>query len=632
MSDDSTYLGLCVRVFDDLCAQLPCYTPRHANMDRATYLKRYSQEGMSFLTKTLPALGKHLESALESGTFKPYPAFERGKGQATPNFLGPLFKEIFDEDGVILDSANAKCIGAIRQVCYFMYKFDSDYPPALVDKVVNDFVDVDKSLKHCEEIDRQQRLLLTIAGSWLFRIFHDFDPHGILPRPGPGASASGTHESQRFEPLCHYSIVHEQYPYYRYFYMGSMHVGDRLNAYRSLPRKEFATSQMRIVPKDSRGPRLICMEEQELMFLQQGLGDAMRKHMERHPLTKGHVNFRSQEVNRVLAQASSITREFATLDMKEASDRIARLLVSILFERLPKLRNCLLALSTPAIRLPNGDVVQVNKFAPMGSSLCFPIMSIVHYALGVAAMHVHTAKPVKALAKNLYVYGDDIIVKSEYASCLFETFPLFGLEFNRGKSFVSGYFRESCGMDAFKGINVTPQRIKRRFFDGQDPRNLSAVMDMYRNFKAKGFNCMAAMLRTLVDSRYGKFPVVGFGSPFLGWCTESYETDIETALREDFCGPLSPSEASSRRNGLKLVWHSDWQTYTCSARVIETEPDCAMLGGWEQLMRSNLSALRDSTYLDGRWSKKEIFYQRLPLRRIHGLSSNWLPPYSPLNC
>jgi hypothetical protein len=552
--------------------------------------------------------------------------------------MGPMFKELFDEHGAVLGSPNANCVRLIRQACYFFYKFDTEYPPDLEAKTIQSFVEVDESLTHVsekfEDLTREQRLVVTIASFTLERVFSNFDPADIAPRPGPGASASGTCRAERYEPKVLFSRIHESYPYYRYFYMGRKHLLDRASTYRALPRKEAGTSLLRLVPKDSRGPRIICMEEQEYMFLQQGLGDALRRHVESDKMMCGHVNFRDQSINRQLALRSSVTREYATLDMKEASDRISRNLVFHLFARCPDLRRCLLALSTPEIRLPDGKVIQARKFAPMGSSLCFPIMSVVHYVLALAAIHVATAHPIKAIAKSVYVYGDDIIVSTEYVDPLFRTFPLFGLMFNTGKSFRAGSFRESCGMDAFQGWDVSPQRLKRRFFDGQDPRNISAVMDIYRLLNLKGFAKTSRALRSVVTRRYGAYPLVAEKSPFLG-----YTVQESAFLSDDFLesvARISPTGGNYRKvriqrewsiacEGLDLLWDVDLQTMTTSARVMKTEPEASMLGGWEQLMRANLHTLQGSEHLDGRWSRQEIVYQRVPYRYLISAGSNWLP-------
>jgi len=253
----------------------------------------------------------------------------------------------------------------------------------------------------------------------------------------------------------------------------------------------------------------------------------------------------------------------------------------------------MLALSTNSTRLPNGRVVAMKKFAPMGSSLCFPIMSVVHFALGVAGMHLYTGQPIKALAKKLYVYGDDIIVASEHVDTLFKVFPQFGLMFNEGKSFRKGPFRESCGYDAFKGSNVSPQRLKKRFLDSQDPNNLRSAIAMEVNLRDAGFKSTAVMLKRIVESRWGMFPLVSRGSSVLGWVE-----DDPSYLFEQEC--------------LKRRFHRPTQSVQIRARVVETRADCSMAGSWEQMMRANLHTLKSSTRLDERFQRIDILWRWMP--------------------
>lgn len=635
-ADDSIYLGAFFRLFDDLINVLPEYVVKHATRDRLTCKRRSFTEGMSFITKTLPRLGKHLESALEHGTFEPFVGIAKEKGRTTPLFLTAMFKEVFDDEGTILPHPNPDCIRAIRQVCYFLYKLEAGVDVETERKAIKDFVSVDQSLEKQGNWSREERLLLTIARSFIVRILSGFDPADIRPRPGPGASASGTHKSERYEPLVHYEQIHKKYPYYRYFYMGSLHLADRRNAYLALPRKQHGRSLLRLVHKDSRGPRIICMEEQEYMFLQQGLADALRHHIENNVITQCHVNFGCQEINRELARRGSINGEYATLDMKEASDRISRVLVRELFSGLPELCDCLCALSVPVIELPDGTLHTMAKFAPMGSSLCFPIMSIVHYALAVACIHMRTARPTAAIAKDLYVYGDDIICRTEDVPHLFYGFPKFDLIFNQGKSFYRGDFRESCGLDAFQGWDVTPQRFKKRFFDGQDPSDIRSAMDMVNALRSAKYDQTSRFLRCALESRYGTFPVVSKDSPFFGWHADENQQVISHDL-------IDVVMDGSRRNNdvlnryfvtkadraaiaaLDPQWDSALQQLTVKALVMETKSDASMAGGWEQLMRSNLDSLRSSVRLDGRFARHTLSYERLPYHDLCSPRSTWLP-------
>jgi hypothetical protein len=116
---------------------------------------------------------------------------------------------------------------------------------------------------------------------------------------------------------------------------------------------------------------------------------------------------------------------------------------------------------------------QLSMFAPMGDPLCFDVLSIVCWSLALSAILIKkydikefqrsTVMLVKKHAadvsrKNLRVFGDDVAVSREYTSVVCDGLEAANLKVNRDKTFSAGSFRESCGMDAFKGVDVTPMR------------------------------------------------------------------------------------------------------------------------------------------------------------------------------
>lgn len=613
---DHNYAQLHATLFDDVAALCPEYSLLERDRDKETVAQRFLAEGFSFFTRTLPALGKHFDNALETGTFVPFPGFRREKGRTTPCFLRGLFKEVFDEEGRLC-VRNAEAIRYLRQLLYFQYKLEMEYDQHVVDEVIQNFIAVDQGLPNTGDLDSTHQRIQRVARHFIGVVFSGLEPRDIIPRPGPGASADGTPSVERFEPKTHYNVIHQIYPYYDYFYCRSgfdggrfEHLCERAAAYRALPRVEAGVSLMRAVPKDSRGPRIICMEPQEYMFLQQGLGDAIREHLERHPLTCGRVNFHTQVVNQDLAHASSIDRGYATLDMKDASDRISRDLVHELFSDVPKLRDALIALSTPRTLLPDGTTIESRKFAPMGSSLCFPIMSIVHYALGLAAIRLRTSLSFKALAKDsLYVYGDDLIVRTPYASHLFEAFPHFGLMFNRGKSFVDGFFRESCGKDVYMGVDVTPQRLKQRFLDrtsGQrrpEVDKFVAARDMAYNLRIAGYEHTSSLIRLLFSTAKGvginfSFPTVVKDSTCAGWFVDDPDL-VELP-------PVAP------------VWQRRYQRHTYAVRTIAEAQGASMIGCWERLLRTLVLRMEDSSRSSNRFTRRFFRVRRMPVQSFFG--------------
>jgi len=603
MARNSVYLGIVLRVFDDFCAISPLYVTRDALRDQNTVRARYKAEGHAFVSKTLPALGKHFEKSLAQGTFEPMPAFKRATGRTTPAFLGSLFKEVFDATGTINGTPSVEAVRLIRQACYVIYKLEDEFSDSIADEALRAFEATDRDLRQCEVLSTDQKITLDIANSICRGIFAFVDFEGILPRPGPGSTACGTHPALRYEPHVRYSNIDEIYKYADYFYCHTEHVGAvGTTAEHALPNCRDGVSKVRLVNKEYEKPRIICMEPHEYMWFQQGMGSLMRETMQHHPLTAGHVNFDDQSVNQALALQASVDGYYATLDMSEASDRISRPLVAAVFDGVGAERDGidlatrLVALSNRRAQLPDGRVIELNKFAPMGSSLCFPTMSLVHFALAVALISRATLLPIKAIAKEVYVYGDDIIVPARYAHILFKEFPIFGLKFNQGKSFVSGHFRESCGMDAFRGENVTPVRLKSRFLDPGAPseraKALLSAQAVEWGFRSKGYHTVAKFIRESVESQWGEFPRVTQGSAVCGWI------DDPAAVARQFSTVRGTTDQKS-------------QSIIYRQRCFAVKPDVMMIDSWERLLRAYTHVWEGSKTLTGRRSDKCIVWRQV---------------------
>lgn len=537
--------------------------------DTKYLLKRFDEEGFGFVTKTLPAFGKHFDKCLLEGKWTVYPSFKKDRRGVLPLLLNGLLSRVFNHDGTLLkvERVDTDAIRLIRQFAFMFYKLELDYPKELVDGTIKNFVDTDNELRIMDNIEPERAAIILEAQKLVYSVFKTMDPEDISPRPGPGQNADKIDVEGRYEPHVLYKEIHEVYPYYRYFYCSSSHLLDRVREYRVLPRRTSGTSKLSLVPKDSRGPRIICMEPPEYMWLQQGLGRKMMAHIESHPLTRGHVNFYDQTINGKLALEGSRTQQWSTLDMKEASDRISTSLVELLFDDLPRLKARLIALSTKYIELPDGSTLKKRKYAPMGSALCFPVESIIHYALAYAAYKVHNPGVHRSeILKNIYVYGDDLIVKQGYEEPLFQEFPQYGLKFNEAKSCYTGYFRESCGIDAFYGVDITPQKVKKLHLTRGDGSALSTQLAMFHGFYKRGLWEIARVWQDWITSVVGYLPYVTEESGNLGWIVD--QKYIELANKE------------TRRK-----WCSSTQQWLLLVRKICARPNRSMIGGWETLMR-----------------------------------------------
>lgn len=505
----------------NLCSALIVDDPFAANSqklltkDLEVLTKRFFAEGLSFLTKTLPKLGKALDLGLVEMKFNIPRGFKTQKDGNRPAFLQAYFNLIFSEDGSLRPDASPEAVLHLRQILFFAYKLNLPYHPDQESVVIDRFKETDDGLNL--QLSEELELTLDLASRITETVFSGFDPKDILPRHGPGAVATGERLEEKWDFSRLYSGIHQYYPYYEYFIVGKgRELLDRLEWYRSLRRLSRGIAKVVLVPKDSRGPRLISAEPLEYQWVQQGLGRKMVTHLEQaSTLTSGRINFTRQEVNRRLALSSSTSGAFATLDLQDASDRVSLEVVQRVFNRTPGLLRALEATRSEATFLPNGEVVTLKKFAPMGSALCFPVEAYVFWVLIVAATVREARLPLKQAAREVYVYGDDIIVPTEWASRCIQVLESVGLKVNRQKSCITGNFRESCGMDAFKGVQVTPIRLRHQYTDrSSDGTVLSGYAELANQLARRGYARTVELVWKKLEKTYGVIP---YGTPLASY-------------------------------------------------------------------------------------------------------------------
>jgi len=468
----------------------------HTAMEKTVSIvrSRTRSEGISFLTKTLPKLGKMLDIALVDGCLAGISdlRFATEPESELPLFMGEFFSEVFDKRGKLLPSPCVESVCVLRQVLYLFYKYELPYTAEQEHEVISQFEKTEDDLAivdvHLREIrDELHQLpsatkrgvtasMLTVAREARYalqKVFSHFDPTDIVPCHGPGAVATKQQLWAKHEWTNVSSRISQMYPLDAYFCASLGHVCDEYGHGFSVSDK-CLPARVCLVPKDSRGPRLISSEPVDFQWIQGGLRKAIVALVERHPLTRDHVRFTTQEFNRQYAQYGSVDGNVATLDLKEASDRVSLELVRLLFPEhiCAYLESC----RSLATVLPCGRELLLRKFAPMGSSLCFPIMALTIWAL------LYAAAPDEDTRKRVLVYGDDVIVPRGYSRDAIETLEAFGLLVNASKSCTKGLFRESCGLDAFRGFEVTPLRLRTVWSSSRSPDVYSSWISYANSF------------------------------------------------------------------------------------------------------------------------------------------------------
>lgn len=201
------------------------------------------------------------------------------------------------------------------------------------------------------------------------------------------------------------------------------------------------------VPKDGRKDRTIAIEPTGNVYLQLALDDYIKRRL-RDIIG---IDLRSQVRNQVLARQGSLTDQLATIDLSSASDTTSLALIDDLFPT--DWKSILYQLRSPSGLLPDGKRIMYEKISSMGNGYTFVIETLL-FAAAVFAASVKRATQLNNL--NWAIYGDDIICPSHLADDVLSNLVGMGYIPNKEKTLTSGFTRESCGTDWYKGFNVRP--------------------------------------------------------------------------------------------------------------------------------------------------------------------------------
>lgn len=226
-------------------------------------------------------------------------------------------------------------------------------------------------------------------------------------------------------------------------------------------------NRLSFVPKNVDISRSICTEPTLNMWYQLGVGNIITKRLKAFfGLDLSNV----ADVNRELARAGSCdssAESFSTIDLESASDSMSLRMLELVLPRW--VFELLCDLRSPETRLPDGQRLQLNMVSTMGNGFTFPlqtalfscVVSAVYAQLGISRARIDSKSPTWS------VFGDDIIVQRKAYGRVAHLLSLLGFKVNQQKSFSEGPFRESCGLDFFKGFNVRPVFV-RKLDDAQD--------------------------------------------------------------------------------------------------------------------------------------------------------------------
>lgn len=481
--------------------------------DFETIQSRCEHEGFSFLTITLPMLSDALEKGLEHGTFTCPTNFSR-HGRL-PRLLGGFFKRVFDKDGRLLPDSCPYSVFWIRQICRFFKKPKISCSPSRNLKAIKHFLEVEGELRRMTpSVERKDDVLDKVAGILWSQVLPEPDYLDFVCHHGPGVTADRYHANARYRirkwnhrsELTFPSDLH-CYPNYGAAAVGSQGEGSASEGgLEYLTLRDELPVRVVFVPKTLTTPRVIAIEPSHVQYMQQSIKDYLYVILENHWLTRKSIRFTDQRPNQLLAYRGSVDKRIATLDLKDASDRVHLHLVQRIFKTsgiLPWLEDSRSLHAT----LPNGSNIVLTKFASMGSALCFPVEAMVFYTLVLSAMHQldgrrPSSRSIRRYSEQISIYGDDIIVPVEYTDVVVRYLESYALKVNVSKSFSKGNFRESCGADYYKGIPVNPVYARTvphdnlQHWGAEEVMSWNATADL---FYMRGLWNTAQTIRTLLS-------------------------------------------------------------------------------------------------------------------------------------
>jgi hypothetical protein len=497
--------------------------------DCKTITQRFEDEGLSFLTITLPDFAADFQKSLELGhvVHDGFYGFHRTAG--LPAFLRGFLALVFDaRSGALLDEPSVEAIDAVRQICLINSKLLLPSTPARERAAMEGFIKCENHVRDFDAIRTSEDVReLREVFSVLYRgVLTTLDKEvyyledSIRPKHGPGSTAERLLGNKKYKAWTWTTRLESIFPCRDFLIPNERFWTDLDRVSMVEPRDELPVRVIS-VPKTLKTPRIIAIEPVCMQYAQQAISRRLVDLLETDRVTRMLLGFTDQQPNRAMARTGSEDGSLATIDLSSASDLVSNQLVRGLFASFPSVSEALDATRSRKADVPGFGVQRLAKFASMGSALCFPIEAMVFLSLVFLGICRDLNAPVTHSLIQRYVgrvrvYGDDIIVPVEHVQSVIDCLEAFGLKVGFGKSFWNGRFRESCGGDYYNGIDVTPVRCRRVLPSSRrDAEGVISLVSMRNLLYMKGLWKTAGWLDDRIR-RLIPFPIVEPTSSALG--------------------------------------------------------------------------------------------------------------------
>lgn len=528
--------------------------------DHARLVGLAQQRGIHLFCVDLPAVGKHLDRCVSEGTFSVSGIPLTGRCPRCimyPEFLKGLWGRVFSESGVLKEDCDVEALLVLRQVYYLAKGAKLRCADEDVSDEVKEFFSVDSQLPEPEgfwseetcgkadetfqgfsrsEIYSQSPAIarcgqgqvflrnLDLVSGLINSDLGSYDPEDWDFRHGPGVVSERKGSVNKYQFVNWSDRLESVFPladfgFHNHNGWGRYLVSSRLRRTTvPLVESKDPASRMISVPKTLSKPRLIAAEPTEHMWCQQNLWHYFCDRVKLTWLAE-FIRFRDQTLNQELCTRASVDGSLATLDLSSASDRMSCHFVGNLFRAnlglLEALRATRTRQVTQTLEPSVPEVIVLKKFSTMGSACTFPVETIGFLSIALAAVATVrglrvTRGTLRALKGEVAVFGDDIIVPQDSRELCCTGLEALGFKLNAAKSYWSGNFRESCGVDAYRGVDITP--VYWRALTGSDPESIASALAVRNSFYKRGYWTVAAHIASTIPRGFIPRVQVGTGA------------------------------------------------------------------------------------------------------------------------
>ncbi|ADH83385.1 replicase [Caulobacter phage phiCb5] len=538
------------------------------------------QRGFGVITLDLPALGKALDKSLSLGHLHldGTPLCRRkSRSSRLPRLFWGFWNRVFEPCGLLRSDPDINSILFLRQLCYLGKKVRLDCSKNRVYDSVSEFFRLDRSLRDSscdwsnDDLDFQGRSLsltdhtvyprstpledllgvnledtprsaypmldsVQRTADAIFSLFGSFDPREGFAKHGPGAVSDlrRDKDSKYLFPTWPEKLSSvfpiDEWGYHSY----SAWIDNLLGLSRKhMPSGHEPPSKLIAVPKTQKSPRLIAAEPTAHQYCQQNLRSWIEDRVSQTFLSRS-ISFRDQTHSGRAALKASRDQEHWTIDLSSASDCVSTWLA----ERLLRSNESLIrAVHSVRTRWISNDIdskspahYRLKKLFTQGSAITFPLQTVFYYTICLGVLlHKRGLKVsyrnLKAVTGEVRIFGDDIIVPKDCGADTVRCLSYLGFKVNDSKTFGTGKFRESCGVEGYDGYDVTPAYVLS-IPTALGPAAVASNIEVSNNFHRKGFWHVAALLKRIGERNpLSRVPVVGPAVGASGW-TSFVGTDL----------------------------------------------------------------------------------------------------------